>query len=373
MIENQNLIFRPWASISNGDLTDSELQDLNSMSCDLITTDCKLTNLNKNLNFKTSSLMKISTDADRLKRMLMSEKSSESRKLDKKCLINKLSSNLLSSDLVKYDQSNQQINAIANGKTPASSSAETRLINSRIAALSSASHLLNLESYSRLTAPINQINGVVSNSTNCSNSISLNFILPDSNVSTNNLSANNNIPIDKCVLPKINTDLHSNSLLNHHQILSTIPNTLPNNSSLNVNLSQPTLPQLNNATLPQSMPNNSALPISVLSTLSFDSKQWNEIVASVSNQQQSSNLITPIDHQCLQTPNLIENNHQFTYNVNSLSSDILMANLKKSNSIQCQFKKNRLKKFICTINQCGSSFANNGQLKTHIRTHTGFC
>lgn len=367
--------------------TPTDIQNLKcNLNCDLnsihSSSDSKLINSTDNQQcVRVSSIdkTKITTDAERLKRMLLNEKSNESKKIDKKySSLKKVSNESLKLNQEINKISNQSINQINNVKTnhsPASSSAETRLINSRIAALSSASHLLNLDTYGRLTAPTINDNlavAVVANPTN-----PLNFLLPNNNLSSN-LSVANSLPVSNNEI-----NLHPNQLLPHvHQLPLQTPNTiassLSNNNLTNVNMSI----SLNNSLPKQQVVLNSqiSLPSNIHqltsstmqpSTIHFDTKQWNEIVSTpILNQSiQSANLIqSNLSHQPVPLPSLIENS-QFPNNINSLSSEILMANMKKS--FNHQPKKNRPKKFICTVGQCDSSFANNGQLKNHIRSHTG--
>lgn len=342
MIENQ--IFRPWQSMVKLESTESFYKDSQrSMDSTCLN---KLTDLNdhKPIN-KTTKLV---TDADLLKQKL----ANELKKTDK---IKELTRIDQKSNGIQHNQSNK-IN------TPASSSAETRLINSRIAALSSASHLMNLENFSRLGTPINsQIAAaaaahaaLASVNSIAPNSIPLNFILP----SSSNLPP---IPINN--LPEIN----SNNFQNFNS-LTTI------NQSTNILPQQSNLPALNNSLqTPHQLIPNHPLPIPPTipsttipnSSIPLNTNQWTEMISSVSIQQQQqlnihqSNLIGT--QQCLPSSSLIENSHFPSIITNP--SDILMT--KKSQSI----KKNRIKKFHCDI--CGQGFANNGQLKGHKRSHTG--
>lgn len=396
MIENQNLLFRPWKSTAmeidpaNCAFT-PDMQNLKCEFTSLYVSNCRQTNrpqIQRSLNLSANKKL---TDAERLKQSLLNEKSRESNKADKKSSIKKEIDTPRSNDAASNQfKSNSKTNS------PASSSAETRLINSKISALSSAAHLLNLDSYGRLAPPIsdNQLAAVMAAS-NAASAIPLplNFLLPNGNLPPpvapnhslplpnlpNNLPvanglpstlASNNLPADKRILPEINP----NPVLPVHNQPS-IANSLPSANNLpNIALPPPNQPAI---PLPPAMISGAAMPISTAlpptpsAGAPFDSKQWSEMVASASmHLHNNGNLLPP--SQCLPPsipPGLLESG-QFASLANDLSTDILMANIKKSHSIQ-QFKKNRPKKFVCTVGQCDSSFANNGQLKNHIRSHTG--
>ena len=341
MIENQ--IFRPWQSMVKLESNETFYKDDRSIDSASLT---KLTDLNDNKSINKSN--KLITDADFLKRKLANElrkteKIKESTKIDQK------------SNGIQHNNQTNKIN------TPASSSAETRLINSRIAALSSASHLMNLENLSRLNTPINNQIAVaaathaalVSVNSITPNSIPLNFILPPSN----NLQS---IPINNMPnnLPEINSTNFQNF------------NPLPIHQPKNILPQQPTLATLNNS-LPIShqLISNHQLPIPPTipipnTSIPLNTNQWPELVNSVSIQPQQLNIqqTNLINTQpCLPSSSLVESSHFSTIITNP--SDILMA--KKSQTI----KKNRIKKFHCDV--CGQGFANNGQLKGHKRSHTG--
>ena len=406
MIENQSFIFRPWASMPNPnlELTDTFMQDIKA-----IPSDCKLTDLDKYRKASNSPCiksLKLTTDADRLKRMLMNEKSNKHtngfRKLDRKVLIKKTSptSSSKDDDQQQAGKLNAQNQTNTSGQTnnkpnsPASSSAETRLINSRIAALSSASHLLNLETYGRLTTPINnQIAAMAAAAVNSTtNPLSLNFVmpnpLPNSLPVPNNLPINNHSSVDnKCLLPEINNLHHSlpNQIISPsvHLLPNVLPSPLPINlpnslpNSLPSTLPQQNLNRLNNSVAAQQLISNSSLPISApiqISSTNLSNTIYNEMKSSVFHaqptvNQQQPGLITPNQHSPQSnTIPMITENSQFHGNALPSSTDVLIANFKKAHTIQLP-KKNRPKKFFC--NHCPANFANNGQLKGHVRTHTG--
>ena len=388
----------------------TDVQNLKCEFTSLQSPNCRPTLLNGPPHRSSTSLInKKITDAERLKQSLLSEKSKEAVRSDRKGSIKKELSN---ETLRAIDTAGNQIKSNAKTNSPASSSAETRLINSRIAALSSATHLLNLDSYGRLAPPINdnQLAAAVAAVAASDPSINpLNFLLPNGNpppsLPNNNLPlprltmpsnlpvasslpnglpsstlASNNLPTDKCILPEI----HPNPLLPAHNpppvagtlpssMPNSLPNSLPSNNSLpNIVLPQPSQPSVHSAlhrSLIPSMPIPSTLPQTP--SVPFDSTQWSEMVASASANHMHNASLLPAG-QCLPAPPIssaLLENGQFA-GLNDLPADLLMANLKKSHQIQ-HFKKNRPKKFVCTVGQCDSSFANNGQLKNHIRSHTG--
>lgn len=374
MIENQNLIFRPWASMPNSGLesTDTFYHD-KLMFTDATTNMEKFTNLSKSSLIKAD--IKSFTDADRLKRMLLNEKTNEKSTESKKS--EKLK------DGIKIEQ---KLNGLSNGNervpvikknSPASSSAETRLINSKIAALSSASQILSFEAYNSLHNPINtqiaaQLAAAASVSSIRPNAIPLNFILPHTNLPVQNGLAN----VNDCNLNNPKIDILSNHILPPtnslplHQLPSSNPNLAINNLPPN-SLHQPNLPlPANQLPLRNPQPLLGNTPVTpILSQLpstsvSFSANQWHHSEIVNSSVHQQANLIP--SNQCISIPtSLIENSHL----TNNHLSDVLVGDIKKLNAAQFPPKKSRPKNYLCL--HCKQGFANSGQLRGHIRTHTG--
>ena len=395
MIDNQNLLFRPWQWMAIDPATCAFTPDIQNLKCEFTSLQASNCRPSNRLPHRPSQASKKITDAERLKQTLLSEGSRETDRQDRKSSIKKELPNEIPRPT---DPTGSQIKSNAKTSSPASSSAETRLINSRIAALSSATHLLNLDSYGRIAPPINDnqlaVAAAAAAAAAASNSSTnpLNFLLPNGNLPPtpnnslplpslpNNLPAVNNlpnglpggalapngVPTDKCILPEV----HPSQLLSVHKAPPPNPaagSTLPNGLA-NIALPPPAI----HSALPRPPAPLMSVPNSLPQTpsVSFNSKQWSEMVASVSaNHLPNGNLLTA--GHCLPPPisSALLENGQFA-SLNDLPTDILMANLKKSHTIQA-FKKNRPKKFVCTVGQCDSSFANNGQLKNHIRSHTG--